>query len=593
MNFNKYLLLITSLFISSFLFTKTYAQNETVEVSPRGMQSNSPQGEGDKPAKYNKHKLPSIGLGAGMLTIFGDIGKGEDYALKTYRLGYHFNVEKRFGMRGAFGLSLNALMGKLSEDERSLNTDSSRNLNFLSSIFQIDLNAVIHLDNGFILKKNAAMAPYFSVGFGYLQFDPKGDLKDENNKPYYYWSDGSIRLEPPNGSNDSASLIMRDYQYETNLEQSYIDSIQYERNTFAIPISAGVKFKIAYNFDAALSFTYYLTQSDFIDNLKGKGNGNDKFLYGAVSLHYNIGAKRISDIQEDFEYEDVDFQLVYQEDSDGDGVEDILDECPETPQGVPVDKKGCPFDDDKDGVANYLDKEPETPPGTFVDEYGVQLTDSLIEAAYLAYIDSLGERFRKASKGTGRIYRVQLGAYPQGSNPSPDFIDKILSLKDVRSELMDDGTTIYTIGSYSTPEEAEVKRQELRSVGIDDAMLVQWKPEYTTNVTADLDLVSKLMGETPPPFDYNPYKNAKVIFRVQLGAFRKKVSTGIFAGVRDVILIPSEDGLNKYVTGVFKNYKNATKHKGEMREKGFNGAFVVAYKDQKRITVQKAIELSK
>lgn len=547
--------------------------------------------EGVKPKKYNKHKLPSVGFGIGMLSIFGDIGKGEDYALKTYRIGYHFNIEKRFGISGAFGLSFNALMGKLSEDERSLDADITRNLNFESSIFQIEMNAVIHLDNDFIIKKNAGIAPYFSVGFGYLQFDPKGDLKGENNNPYYYWADGSIRLEPPNGSNDSVTIITRDYRYETKLEQSYIDSISYERNTFTIPISAGVKFQISYNFDVALSATYYLTQSDFIDNLRD--NENDKFLYGAVSLHYNIGAKRISDIQDDFEYKGVDFQMVYQEDSDGDGVEDMLDECPETPSGVPVDKEGCPFDDDKDGVPNYLDKEPDTPPDAFVDEYGVQLSDSLIELAYLAYIDSLGERFRKARKGTGRIYRVQLGAFPKGSNPSPDFIDMILSLKDVRSELMDDGTTIYTIGSYKTPEEAEVKRQELKSVGIEDAILVQWKPEYRTDVTVDLDFVSRLMGETPPPFNYNPYKDAKVVFRVQLGAFRKKVSTGIFTGVSDVILIPSEDGLNKYVTGVFKYYKNASKHKAEMREKGFNGAFVVAYKDQKRMSVQKAIELSK
>ena len=48
-------------------------------------------------------------------------------------------------------------------------------------------------------------------------------------------------------------------------------------------------------------------------------------------------------------------------DSDGDGVKDRKDECPDTPAGVSVDAKGCPVDTDRDGVVDYLDKCPEVP----------------------------------------------------------------------------------------------------------------------------------------------------------------------------------------------------------------------------------------
>ncbi len=57
-------------------------------------------------------------------------------------------------------------------------------------------------------------------------------------------------------------------------------------------------------------------------------------------------------------------------DSDGDGVPDYLDKCPNTPKGVKVDAKGCPIDSDGDGVPDYLDKCPNTPKGCKVDKDG-------------------------------------------------------------------------------------------------------------------------------------------------------------------------------------------------------------------------------
>ena len=57
-------------------------------------------------------------------------------------------------------------------------------------------------------------------------------------------------------------------------------------------------------------------------------------------------------------------------DDDFDGVANHMDDCPGTPRGVPVDNKGCPRDDDRDGVVNYLDECPGTPAGVAVDTRG-------------------------------------------------------------------------------------------------------------------------------------------------------------------------------------------------------------------------------
>jgi OOP family OmpA-OmpF porin len=57
-------------------------------------------------------------------------------------------------------------------------------------------------------------------------------------------------------------------------------------------------------------------------------------------------------------------------DSDGDGVPDALDKCPDTPKRVKVDNAGCPFDSDGDGVPDYLDKCPGTAQGVEVGKWG-------------------------------------------------------------------------------------------------------------------------------------------------------------------------------------------------------------------------------
>jgi OmpA-OmpF porin, OOP family len=63
-------------------------------------------------------------------------------------------------------------------------------------------------------------------------------------------------------------------------------------------------------------------------------------------------------------------QAACQNDTDGDGVTDDLDQCPDTPKDVQVDAVGCPLDSDGDGVADYQDQCPQTPPGATVDQVG-------------------------------------------------------------------------------------------------------------------------------------------------------------------------------------------------------------------------------
>lgn len=62
-------------------------------------------------------------------------------------------------------------------------------------------------------------------------------------------------------------------------------------------------------------------------------------------------------------------------DSDNDRVPDSRDECPNTPPGVPVGATGCSLDSDMDGVVTGNDRCPGTRPGAEVDTYGCELID--------------------------------------------------------------------------------------------------------------------------------------------------------------------------------------------------------------------------
>jgi len=92
-------------------------------------------------------------------------------------------------------------------------------------------------------------------------------------------------------------------------------------------------------------------------------------------------------------------------DSDGDGVPDNLDKCPNTPRGVKVDKNGCAIDSDGDGVPDYLDKCPNTLKGMEVNQNGCAISynfginfdnnSAKIKPQYLQKIEKFAEFLKK------------------------------------------------------------------------------------------------------------------------------------------------------------------------------------------------------
>ena len=119
----------------------------------------------------------------------------------------------------------------------------------------------------------------------------------------------------------------------------------------------------------------------------------------------------------------------------------------------------------------------------------------------------------------------------------------------------------------------------------------QYKAEYEG---ADLSVNSTVNGIDTALFgiDEASIKKEDIIYRVQIETSSSKLDLNEERFQNMPIWMYEAGGLYKYTTGVFKGLDPANKLKQEMRKKGFDHAFVVAFKDSERMTLSEAIKIT-
>lgn len=138
---------------------------------------------------------------------------------------------------------------------------------------------------------------------------------------------------------------------------------------------AGVGYLYAFNRHVLLR-TEARYRTDQHDRKEAGINGGSKaFTDGLlnVGLVFPLGVTPLP--AEEEEVEMVEAEPLGELDSDGDGVPDSRDQCPDTPAGMVVNDIGCPLDSDGDGVSDHLDECPNTPAGAKVLANGCALVD--------------------------------------------------------------------------------------------------------------------------------------------------------------------------------------------------------------------------
>ncbi len=93
--------------------------------------------------------------------------------------------------------------------------------------------------------------------------------------------------------------------------------------------------------------------------------------------------------------------------------------------------------------------------------------------------------------------------------------------------------------------------------------------------------------EAPIPIDAE--LPAGIVFKVQIGAFRKPVPQEAFSDMSPVMGESVGNGLVRYTAGLFTGFDGAAAAKDLVRERGYRDAFVVAYKDGVRVPLGEAM----
>lgn len=278
-----------------------------------------------------QYKTFSVGVNGGALSPAILIGGSTDYTNWEANFGYGIYLRKQLGH--VFGLQANILSGDLSGN----NSDAKGGVvngykSFKTKIaYAADLRGVFNLASINFLKRENVINFTGTTGLGLIAFAPS-----------YV-----------NGANANI-----DWKGKAKSGKDYIKGMY-------IPIGAGVKFKVSDCVSFNLDYTMNFFDGDNID--AAYKNGNDKFSYASAGLEFALGAKtkpnliwanpvatmydelkdtslRLDVNQLKSRTKKVEDAIIdLKKDTDGDGVADHLDKCPDTPVTVKVDGAGCPI----------------------------------------------------------------------------------------------------------------------------------------------------------------------------------------------------------------------------------------------------------
>jgi OOP family OmpA-OmpF porin len=276
----------------------------------------------------------SIGLNGGALAPVVLTGGNNDYTNWDVNFGYGISLRKQ--VAHSFGIQANLLKGDLSGN----NSDAPGGIagiykSYKTKIaYAVDFKGVINVATIDFLKRENNVNFSLAFGYGLMAYAPTYITSDGNSVTWEGKANGGSKY----------------------VKEAYL------------PLGAGVKFKVTdcINFD--LGYTMNYVDGGNVDGSRIKKK-NDKFSYTSLGLEFALGSKSKEDLtwanpvanmydelndsslREDVKKlktrtDSVDQSVEdLKKDSDGDGVADHFDKCPNTPAGVKVDGAGCPLNE--------------------------------------------------------------------------------------------------------------------------------------------------------------------------------------------------------------------------------------------------------
>ena len=274
----------------------------------------------------------SIGVNAGVLTPTSPLGGKNDFSKNSSSLGYGLYIKKQF--TPYFSLKLDGIRGKLKGDNSEAFNDGKGpaiiggNSKFETQLnYAASLSAEVNMFNIDLFRKQDALQLFVTGGAGLAGY-----------KPTVTNAGGTT-------------------EYPKNVKE------------LIIPVGLGARFKVSEKVNFNLGWSIYFVDGDNVDGTY-RNNNNDRFSYAHAGLEFALGkgkqlafsnpvaasyeealqAKNIANsLKSDLDAQKSENAKLRTEmsdllrDTDGDGVADKLDKCPNTPSGTVVDGAGCPL----------------------------------------------------------------------------------------------------------------------------------------------------------------------------------------------------------------------------------------------------------
>ena len=561
-------------------------------------------------SEYEEESLykPIVSFGIGTLAFYGDIGDTLNGKIRRspFSGGFSYTLRLINPINEYLDVAFYAMLGStgVKQNEESLLYPTPNGLLFNSTIKSGGITFNYNFNQ--LLKKGHIVEPYIHLGIESIEYNSQVDT------------------DPTDEINFDSDVSIFSQDQPAN------------KYAVGIPLEIGAHLHVGNKLKFRVGTAMHFTSSDYLDGINNSNNfplgiGKDNLLYTHIAIAYDFNAEK-KDPPLDPLMDEVSMNLLLQDtiDSDGDSIVDHIDLCAKTPPNTQVDAFGCPVDDDSDGVPNSFDKELLTYEDVIVNEDGVTMTDDDFLLAYKMYKDSTGEYaewdtiINKSFSGPLRSKITSLDKKKvEKEKPKKDLFIVIgsdvqgVSAEDLWEKLADkdfqvkeSGDSImYVLGGYDEKELSDkikeleennvevqgvveiaenedvkpLENEQIEKIISSPEIIIEDSSEIISEGSSDSELDTK---EDMVPV-ISPDDNAPT-FRVQIGAFNRKIQKSVFKGIPNVVGIKGDDGLYRFFSGSYSDKSEAASHKIDLSLSGYNDAFLVAFKNGKRITLKEA-----
>jgi len=352
----------------------------------------------------SQYRTWSIGLQGGITTpnvlIGGQNAYGQKVGYFQNKVGEYYGLTIRKQFSHLFGLELEGNRGKIKAYNHDLAPTAVEGNNSRSAISSVNwaasLNGVFQLGTIDFLRRENAVNFYAKVGLGAMAYNPVQYANNEFGGGEVYNNKGKWGEE-----------IFGDREATGDRDN---------RLTAFVPVGVGVKFKLSEVVALNLGYTMNFTDDALLYGPKlSNPSGKDAFSNVYGGLEFTLGsrdkesltfANPVSTLYDELkdpslrnEVEALKQRVSTLEgtvdqlgkDSDGDGVSDKFDKCPNTPAGTVVDGSGCPI--------KFPEPKQELTSNAYFAPIGFEFDSSVLKTESYATLDKLAKELRD-SNGT-------------------------------------------------------------------------------------------------------------------------------------------------------------------------------------------------